>query len=94
MTNILVTNPIVCNATGLLLSGSGRIKSITFSVVTDSDSGIVLTDSTVASGTKQLVHLETTAEQHTVIYAPAEGIPFVNGLYCETIDAGEALIQI
>ncbi len=93
MVNTLTTDPIICNATGLLKTGPGVVKSIQFIIATDSDSTLLLTDSIAASGTKKLIQLETTAEQHTVIFTPTTPIHFTNGLYCETIDAGEALIQ-
>jgi hypothetical protein len=95
MSNTTATNPIICNATGSLLTGPGFIKSIQF---TNTGAGasltLLLTDSAIASGTKKVIQIELTAERPCIPMVFNPSLRFTEGLYCETIDGGEVLIQV
>jgi len=100
MANNTATNPIQCDTAGQLVSNGGSIKSIVFvNDGVDADLTLELLDELPISGgtpagTKIIVKLELTAEDHCKVYVPPTSLKFVNGLYCKTIDGGLALIQV
>ena len=96
MANTITTNPIICNATGVLVVGSGQIKSVQFTNTgADADHTITLVDGLdTADTTRILIQLELTAEVKTLLFCPATPIPFARGLVCTVRDGGEALIQV
>jgi len=100
MSNNTATNPIQCDTAGQLVSSNGCIKSVIFvNDGADADLTLELIDEmpitgAAPAGTKIIVKLELTAENHCKIYIPPTPIKFVNGLYCKTIDGGLALIQV
>lgn len=96
MANLTSTNPIVCNATGTLVTGNGEIKAVIFAnTSTDADHTLILIDGAdSADSTKKIIQLELTAETKTICFTPSSPITFRKNLICQTIDGGEALIFV
>lgn len=91
--NTVTTNPIFCDTAGLLITGPGSIKSIQFSH-TSGDNSLLLVDDIVTNTGRILIKLETTDENATIVVVFPHPLRFDKGLYCATIDAGAAIIQV